>query len=321
MIAGQDGGEWLCYHSPVAASSTRQALSRDEVCRVLHITERQLRSWERQGLAPHREEFAFRDLLGLQAIVRLRKQRVSTARIRKALAALREKIRGVQDPLTELKIYADGSRIRVDVDGGTIEPLSGQLLLNFDQVELRKLLAFPTPGRESSQSAGAQRKRLEAEMLFEAALDMEQRGAPVPDVIAAYDRAIALDSASTGALVNLGTIYFNARMFAKAEEYYRRAIEADPDYALAHFNLANLYDERGERSKALHHYITALTLNPRYADAHYNVALLYQTSGETMKAVRHWQMYLKIDAASSWAAIARRELEKLKSATIVRGGA
>jgi hypothetical protein len=40
-----------------------------------------------------------------------------------------------------------------------------------------------------------------------------------------------------------------------------------------------------------------------------------------MKAVRHWQAYLKLDPNSSWAAIARRELEKIKSATILRGGA
>jgi tetratricopeptide (TPR) repeat protein len=121
--------------------------------------------------------------------------------------------------------------------------------------------------------------------------------------------------------VNLGTIYFNARSFTKAETYYRRALEIDSDYALAHFNLANLYDERGERAKALHHYLEALKQNSGYADAHYNLALLYQSAGETMKAVRHWQVYLKLDPASSWAAIARRELERLKSSTIVQGGA
>jgi tetratricopeptide (TPR) repeat protein len=305
----------------VPATSTRQALSREEVLRALRITERQLRSWERQGLAPHRDEFAFRDVLGLKTLVRLRQQRVPPAKIRKALAALREKITGVEDPLTELRIYADGAKIHVDLQGGTMEPVSGQLLLNFGEGELRKLLAFPTPGREPADVAVANRRRLEAEMLFEAALDMEQRGAPPADVIAAYERAIEIDPMSTGALVNLGTIYFNARIFNKAEEYYRRAIDADPNYALAHFNLANLYDERGERVKALHYYLAALKLNPRYADVHYNIALLYQTNGDTIQAVRHWQMYLKIDASSSWAAIARRELAKLKNATIVKGGA
>jgi tetratricopeptide (TPR) repeat protein len=305
----------------VPAASAKQAFSREEVRRALGITEKQLRSWERQGLVAPSAEFAFKDLVGLQTLVRLRRQRVPPVRIRQALGALREKLRDVHNPLNDLRIYADGPRIRVDLDVGTMEPVSGQLLLNFDQAELRKLLSFPPPERAGANSVTAHRKRLEAEMLFERALAMEQNGSPITDVIAAYEQAVALDPRSTGALVNLGTIHFNARSFTKAEDYYRRALEIDPEYALAHFNLANLYDEKGERAKALRHYLAALKQNPRYADAHYNIALLYQSSGETMKAVRHWQAYLKLDPNSSWAAIARRELEKIKSATILRGGA
>ena len=74
-------------------------------------------------------------------------------------------------------------------------------------------------------------------------------------------------------------------------------------------------------AEALDQYLQALKKNPRYADAHYNLALLYQTAGETMKAVLHWKAYLKIDSGSDWAIIARRELAKLKDATIVRGRA
>jgi tetratricopeptide (TPR) repeat protein len=93
----------------------------------------------------------------------------------------------------------------------------------------------------------------------------------------------------------------------------------DPNYALAHFNLGNLFDEKGDRTKALGHYTKALQIHPTYADAHYNVALLYQSLGKTMEAVRHWKAYLKIDPNSSWAAIAKRELGKLRDSTIVRG--
>jgi tetratricopeptide (TPR) repeat protein len=117
----------------------------------------------------------------------------------------------------------------------------------------------------------------------------------------------------------LGTIHFNKRAWTQAEKYYRRALTADPNYPLAHFNLANLYDEQGDRAKALLHYQSALRLHPRYADAHYNLALLYQSSGQYMKALRHWTMYLKIDPRSEWANIARREVEKLRKATIVNG--
>jgi hypothetical protein len=38
-----------------------------------------------------------------------------------------------------------------------------------------------------------------------------------------------------------------------------------------------------------------------------------------MRAVRHWKAYLKIDPGSSWASVAKRELEKLRRATVVRG--
>jgi tetratricopeptide (TPR) repeat protein len=139
----------------------------------------------------------------------------------------------------------------------------------------------------------------------------------VEEIIAAYRKASELDPGSAGALVNLGTVYFNLRHWRQAEEHYLKALEADPEYALAHFNLGNLYDEQGKRSTALDHYLAALRIHPNYADAHYNLALLYQSSNQPLKAVRHWK--LKLDPSSSWGAIARRELEKLKDSTIVPG--
>ncbi|HLW75942.1 MAG TPA: tetratricopeptide repeat protein, partial [Bryobacteraceae bacterium] len=62
---------------------------------------------------------------------------------------------------------------------------------------------------------------------------------------------------------------------------------------------------------------SALRISPNYADAHYNIALLYQGSNQPMKAVQHWRTYLKLDPHSHWANIARRELSKLREATVV----
>ena len=150
-------------------------------------------------------------------------------------------------------------------------------------------------------------------------LDLEATGAPVAQIIEAYEKAIELDPGSAGALVNLGTIYFNTRDFTMAERYYTLATETDPDYALAHFDLGNLCDECGDRGRALEHYSAALRISPNYADAHYNIALLYQGARQNMKAVRHWMAYLKLDPSSEWAGIARRELDKLREAAVVRG--
>jgi tetratricopeptide (TPR) repeat protein len=199
-----------------------------------------------------------------------------------------------------------------------MEAISGQLILNFDQADISKLLSFPRPAEES-EAARKIKSRREAEHWFEQGLNLEQAGAPVEEVIAAYLKASDIDPTSAGALVNLGTIYFNARDWRLAEQYYRQAVQVDPEYALAHFNLGNLYDERGDRAGALNHYLAALRIHPRYADAHYNIALLYQALGQPLKAVRHWKAYLTLDPASAWAAIARRELAKIKEAAILRG--
>jgi tetratricopeptide (TPR) repeat protein len=288
--------------------------SREEVRRLLDVSERQLRGWERHELIPPLDRFAFSDLIALKTLTKLCESHIPPARIRSALSALRERLDGVTDPLKQLRLISDGRRIHVQVGDTAMEPISGQLLLNFDQSELRRLLSFPSR-KKAEDSRG---RRESAEKYFQRGLECEQTGA-VPDAIKNYESAIDLDPTSAGAWLNLGTIFFNARQYTKAEEHYRKALEADPKYALAHFNMANLYDERGDSQRALRHYGEAVRLHPGYADAHYNLALLFQGSGQVMEAVRHWKIYLRLDPNSTWAAIARRELEKLRRYTVVAG--
>jgi tetratricopeptide (TPR) repeat protein len=292
-----------------------QLYTRKEVERLLGFSEQQLRRWERQELVPHLEQFGFADLVALRSLQKLRQSKVPAVRIRRAVAALREKLKDVTDPLRELKIVCEGRNVAVLLDGRKMEPVSGQLLLNFDRAELNSLLSFP---REKEKAAPAARQQ-EAEDWFEKGLELERTGAPLEDIIKAYERAIELDPHSAGAYVNLGTIYYHLKSWAKAESCYLSALEADPNYALAHFNLGNLFDEKGDRERALAHYHAAIQANPSYADAHYNLALLYQTRGDVLKAVRYWKSYLKLDGGSSWSAIARRELDKLRRETVVPG--
>ena len=301
------------------AHATKQAYSREEVLRLLGVSERQLKSWEKQKFVSASGSFHFSDILALRTLIGLRDSKIPPAQIRKALDALRARLRHVHDPLTELKIYSRGKKIQVQFAGQKMEPISGQLLLDFDEAEISKLLSFPGQTARENTGARKHKSRLEAEQWFEKGLELEQSGAPMEEILDAYRKAAEIDPTSAGALVNLGTVYFNARNWREAESQYRKALEVDPHYALAYFNLGNLYDEKGDRAQALAHYLSALRFQPNYADAHYNVALLYQSTGQSLKALGHWKQYLKLDPNSSWAIIARREIAKLKDSTIVRG--
>lgn len=288
----------------------------DEVRRLLGLSSRQLESWRAQRLVPDGDSYSFHDLIALRTVSSLRRAKVPPARIRKAIAALKSKLGEASDPLTELRIYSEGGHINVQVGEQRMEAISGQLLLDFDREELDKLLAFPEK-KKSDKDEEAARKR-EAECWFQKGLEQESVGTPFEEVRLSYAKAIELDPTFSAAMVNLGTLHFYARQYKASAEYYRKALEVNPDYALAHFNLGNLYDEQNDFVQATFHYQAALRLDARYADAHYNLALLYQAHGETMKALQHWSAYLRLDPASSWAAIARRELDKLRAATIVR---
>jgi len=304
---------------PVKEAPPQQVYSRKDARRALGISEAQLRNWEKQGLVPRQESLTFSDLIALRTLQELRKNKASLARIRRAVAAIREKLGDVGNPLKELKLFCEGRKVGVIIDGRKMEPISGQLLLDFDREELSRLLSFPQSRPSGQPRGGPAANEREAEHWFQKGLELEQTGAPPSEITGAYERAVALDSQSAGAWVNLGTIHYHLRDWPQAERCYRQALEVDSAYALAHFNLGNLYDEQGDSRQALLHYEAALDLNPSYADAHYNLALLCQNLGDLMRAVRHWTLYLKLDPASSWAVIARRELDKLRRAAVVPG--
>ncbi len=284
--------------------------SRADVRRKFGLSERQLRSWEKQELIPAGDRYSFSDLIALQTLIKLRENRISAPQIGRAMHSLRRKLDWVKQPLAELRIISDGKRITVQVAGQKMEAISGQILFDFEAAEVGGVMNFP------ERKLASNRLR-ESEIWFQKGLELEETGAPVEQAIEAYKKVLELNAEAAGALVNLGTIYYRQRKFGEAERYYCAAITADPGYALAEFNLGNLYDEQGRLKEALEHYRRALVLNPNYADAHFNLALICERTGDTLKAVHHWKQYLKLDSTGQWADIARRQLERLRQATLI----
>jgi tetratricopeptide (TPR) repeat protein len=288
----------------------KEAYSRADVRRQFGITERQLKSWEREELIPAAGTYSFSDLIAIQTLVKLREHRIRSRQIGEALASLRRKLDWIKQPLSELRIVSDGRKIAVHVAGQKMEAISGQIMFDFDAASLGAVAAFPERKRPASRLR-------EAEAWFQKGLEMEETGAPIEQAIEAYQKVLEFNPEAAGALVNLGTIYYRQRKLVEAETYYRQAVEADPDYPLAQFNLGNLYDEQGRLDDAFLYYRRALELSPNYADAHFNLALLCERTGDNLKAVHHWKVYLKLDVSGQWADIARRQLERLRQATLI----
>lgn len=276
---------------------------------MLNVSKRQLDSWEKQTFVRGGEVFTFRDIIAMRALLKLREKRVPQAKIGQALTSLRRKLSEVESPLSELALHWDGRRISVRVAGQKMEAISGQLLLDFDASQNNSPTTFVAKPKLDSVA--------EAENYFQQGLTLEETGAPIAESMAAYEKAIELNPNAAGALVNLGTIFFRDRKLKKAETCYSQAVAADPRYPLAHFNIANLYDEQGQTELARKHYEEAIRLDPKYADAIFNLALMCEQGGETMKAMSYWKAYLKLDNASSWAEVARRQMDRLKQAAFV----
>lgn len=165
------------------------------------------------------------------------------------------------------------------------------------------------------------------EKIFARAVMIEEEDANLghtyPDNVRAfeaYQDVLKIKPSHTPTLINLGTLYFNARIFETAKYYYIQATEADPQYTLAFFDLGNTYDELQDSQMAINCYLRALALCPGYADAHYNLALAYDRCGTSLKALKHWQLYCRLDTftAGPWFNYAQTRLKAIREGSPLR---
>ncbi len=282
--------------------------SPEEVQRILGVTGKQLDYWDRLRLVSPRKEvgnrsYDFGDLIGLRTVKQLVDEGVPANRLRRALAALREKLAQVHAPLAELRVLSDGKDIVVERDGARLEPLSGQFVLNFETRELdEKVRVMAGPN---------------ADDWLATALEYEAEGKNRAEAIDAYDRALCIDPQRPEVLINCGTLHYEDGNLEKASEYFRRALALDAENALAHFNLGSVMEELGELEAARQHLRQAVRLDPNYPDAHYNLAFVCEKLGAHAEARQHWEAYVRLDPAGPWCNYARQRLasyQKTRSA-------
>jgi len=275
--------------------------SRQDVLRILQITSRQLQGWERADLIPQQQTYTFQDLGQLRTLRVLREESVSAACIRDSIVAMKA-VAGMENPLLEATLVRTGTRLAFRHHGAMVDPIRRQLLFDFERIE-RTDRPSATSEPHPANPRGIQDR-------FLAAVQAEEAGEK-QRAIGFYEEIMALDPAYAPAYINLGTIYFHLRQYARAEELYRRATEVDPTYVLAFFDLGNVLDELARPDESIAAYRKSVALAPRYADAHYNLALAFERKGERRSALRHWQAYLRLDNRGPWADHARGQIHKL----------
>ena len=285
-----------------------ECYSAAEVAKLFRIKPSRLRYWERSGFlrpsAPSgARRYTFQDLIGVRVAKGLLDGGIALRSVRRSLDALRRSLPKVTQPLSELRVVADGARVLVQEGAASFEPVTGQLVLDFHVKSLRDDVV----GLLGQPSGTPERRKAAFDHYLEGCrLDENERTFDAAEK--AYRQAMALDPSLSNAVTNLGNLCFRRGSVAEAETLYRQALRVDGNQPEAHYNLGFLFFERNDVAAAARHFESAIKSDPSFADAHFNLAMTFEELGRHADARGHWSAYLKLDPGGAWSEIARRHL-------------
>jgi DNA-binding transcriptional MerR regulator len=305
-----------------------------EVAALLGMSQAQIRACARAGfvrpqVGPRGELlFSFQDLVLLRTARALLAARIPRRRIRIALENLHAQLPQGQ-PLTAVRISAQGHHVVARDGGDAWHPESGQTLLDFEVADLAReaaaldprrspLAPLPAPVPDGGGSQDGRSRRptampgpspfptaatrgarphaappappaASAADCYELAVALEADDPAAAE--AAYRQALALDPDLADAHLNLGRLLHEGGNPAAAEAHYRQALAVDPDDALAAYNLGVALQDQQRPRDAADSYERALGLDPTLADAHFNLSGVYEQLGEKAAAFRHLRTY------------------------------
>src|ERR1700730_11633499 len=147
---------------------TTDRFSRREFQRILDVTEKQLSYWEKLRLVAPRKKgveksYDFQDLITLRTAKQLIETGVSAQRLQRSIVALQKQLGEAKSPLTELRIRSNGRDVVVERAGMHLEPISGQIVLNFETQELKeKVRVMPQRKADEWVALGVEREESES---------------------------------------------------------------------------------------------------------------------------------------------------------------
>ena len=279
-----------------------------EVARLLGLSTGRLRSLDKNrivtpsGRRRGRRAYTFQDVIALRAARDLLARKVRLRDVAKAVEKIQLALPRVTRPLSELSIASDGRQVVVRSEAGTYEPISGQMLLEFEVKSLREdvvRVLRPNAGRERARTAYD---------LYVKASQLDESPTTLSEAERLYRQAIELDPWLAIAYTNLGNICFRRDEEDAAVALYRKALQIDSAQPEAQYNLGYVMLERGHADEAIGFFNGAIKSDPRFADAYFNLAMAYEQVGNAEDARPCWRRYLELEPTGTWADIARRHL-------------
>ncbi|PWT93336.1 MAG: hypothetical protein C5B54_01985, partial [Acidobacteria bacterium] len=109
-----------------------------QASRLLGISPRRLRHWEKIGFIPRSIEtidgsfYSFQDLISLKAATELISGGISLQQVTRSLELIRKKFPEIEN-LSQLKFFARKNILLMRYNGECFDPMTGQLLMSYEE--------------------------------------------------------------------------------------------------------------------------------------------------------------------------------------------
>jgi len=113
-----------------------------------------------------------------------------------------------------------------------------------------------------------------------------------------YNYLLAVDNDNILGRINLGKVYYEKKMYARAQEQVESVPTAEPDAWKALLLLGGIREQQGDLGKAEEFYKKAFMLNPYASEAVNNLGMLYKAQGDVDKALEAFRKAATINPDS-----------------------
>jgi len=220
--------------------------------------------------------------------------------------------RGTTGDTVFLHEVRDGETLEIIADDYYGDPSLSSTLAAYNEVS-EKWVAPGTVLRVPMSDDDVERRRIREKALvpYNSGLELVAGSAYV-DAVSRFREAIEIDPGFADAHYNLGVTFQKMKAYDRARDELRTACRLRPFdpryfYALgnANFHLQR-YDDAAEAFEAV------LEQDPVHKKAAYSLAISYEKLERFNDARVAWERYLELDSRSTWAAEARKHLERLQ---------